>query len=138
MHFYSSRKKQTFFFVVIEFFCLAKRRRKTIYHVFPTSGVDFINVFTRSFYARRSPKRKKVFELTVFFALLGSARVKAARKMLAKLTPDVYLLKKNRAFFCLISPKCWNSIFSRINTSIYAEYFISILFSCKIYLDNFW
>ena len=41
-----------------------------------------------SFYARRSGKRKKQLELTVFFALLGSASVKAARKMLVKFTPD--------------------------------------------------
>ena len=33
-------------------------------------GVNFTNVFTRRFYARRSPKRKKLLDLTVFFALL--------------------------------------------------------------------
>ena len=38
---------------------------------------------------RRSQKRKKLLNLTVFFALLGSARVKAARRLLVKLTPDV-------------------------------------------------
>ena len=43
-------------------------------------------MFTRSFYARRSRKRKKQLELTVFFALLGSASVKASSKMLVKLT----------------------------------------------------
>ena len=37
-------------------------------------------MFTCSFYAHRSPKRKKLLELTVFFALLGSAFVKAAQK----------------------------------------------------------
>ena len=40
------------------------------------------------FYARRSQKRKKMLELTVFFALLGSSCVKAACKMLMKFTPD--------------------------------------------------
>ena len=54
------------------------------------SGVNFINVFTGSFYACRSQKRKKLLNLTVFFALLGSALVKAARKMLVKLTPVCY------------------------------------------------
>ena len=49
-------------------------------------GVDFINVFTRSFYTLRSRKHKKLLDLTVFFVLLGSAHVKAARKMLVKLT----------------------------------------------------
>ena len=39
--------------------------------------VNFINMFMRSFYDRRSQKRKKLLELTVFFGLLGSARVKA-------------------------------------------------------------
>ena len=40
-----------------------------------------------NFYAPRSVKRKKLLELTVFFALLGSVRVKVASKMLVKLTP---------------------------------------------------
>ena len=50
-------------------------------------GVNFINVFTCSFYACRSQKHKKLLELTVFFALLGSGYIKAVRKMLVKLTP---------------------------------------------------
>ena len=49
--------------------------------------VNFTNVITHSFYARRSQKRKKLLELTVFFALLGSTCVKAAHKMLMKMTP---------------------------------------------------
>ena len=52
-------------------------------------GVNFFDVFMCSFYARRSQKRKKLLELTIFFALFGSASVKAVRKMLVKLTPDV-------------------------------------------------
>ena len=39
------------------------------------SRVNFINVFTRSFYERRSQKHKKLLDLTVFFVLLGSACV---------------------------------------------------------------
>ena len=50
-------------------------------------GVNFINVFMRSFYPCSSQKCKKLFELTVFFALLGSAHIKAASKILLKLTP---------------------------------------------------
>ena len=50
-------------------------------------GANFINVSTCSFYVHSSQRRKKLLNLTVFFALLGSARVKAARKMLVKLTP---------------------------------------------------
>ena len=46
--------------------------------------VNFINKLTRSFYARRSQKRKKLLDLTVFFALLGSAHVKAVSKETVK------------------------------------------------------
>ena len=62
-----------------------KKEEKMIYHLPP--WVNFINVITPSFYASRSYKRKKLLNLTVFFALLGSACVKAARKMIVKLTP---------------------------------------------------
>ena len=45
---------------------------------------------TSSFYARRDPKSaKKLLNLNVFLALLGSAGVKDARKTLVKLTPGV-------------------------------------------------
>ena len=53
-----------------------------------TSGVNFINVFTHSFYKCRSKKRKKLLNLTVFVGLLESACIKAASKMLVKLAPD--------------------------------------------------
>ena len=53
------------------------------------SGVNFTNVFTSSFYSSRSQKKKKLLDLTVFFALLGSVYVRAALKMLVKLTPDL-------------------------------------------------
>ena len=43
--------------------------------------VNFINVFTRSFYARRSQKRKKDSQVKQLFALLGPACVKAACKL---------------------------------------------------------
>jgi len=41
---------------------------------------------TSSFYARRSQKRKETVKLSVSFALLRSAHIKAARKMLMKWT----------------------------------------------------
>ena len=50
-------------------------------------GVNFINVFTSSFYARRFRNCKKLLDLTVFFELLRPASVKAACKTLMKLTP---------------------------------------------------
>ena len=44
-------------------------------------------MFTHSSYARRSQKCKKLLELTVFFALLGSASVKAVRKHAGEIDP---------------------------------------------------
>ena len=44
-------------------------------------GVNFINMFMRSFYYHRPRKRKKLLELTVFFGLLGFASVKVAREI---------------------------------------------------------
>ena len=64
--------------------CFAREKKSDS---FSKLGVNFINVFMRSFYALRSQKRKKMLDLTDFFALLGSACVKAAHKMLVKLTP---------------------------------------------------
>ena len=52
-----------------------------------TSGVNFITLFTHSFAASRSRKRKKLLNLSVFLALLGSSGLKAACKTLVKLTP---------------------------------------------------
>jgi len=37
---------------------------------------------------------KKTVKLSVFFALLGYVRAKAARKMLVKLTPDVVMKRE--------------------------------------------
>ena len=52
--------------------------------------VNLIFVFTFRFYLCRSQKHKKLLDLTDFFSLLGSACVKAACKMLVKLTPDLH------------------------------------------------
>ncbi len=49
----------------------------------------FCHHFTSRFYVPRSQKHKNTVKLSVFFALLGSALVKAALKMLMKLTPSV-------------------------------------------------
>ena len=48
--------------------------------IFGWLGVNFIKVFTLSFYARRSQKCKKLLNLCVFFSLLRSWHVKAACK----------------------------------------------------------
>ena len=54
--------------------------------------VDFINVLTLSFYiyACRSQKHKNLLGITVIFALSGFVYVKAAHKMLVKLTPGCH------------------------------------------------
>ena len=52
-----------------------------------TPGADFTNIL-RAAFTRADPKSvKKLLYLTVFLALLGSLHVKAAHKMLVKLTP---------------------------------------------------
>ncbi len=88
-----------------------------------TPGVDFTNMFTCSFYTRRSQRHKMMDELTFIFALLGSACLKAAHKMLMKLTPNVGPVdgkeddhEKSRPT-CLIKRK-WNTPnFSKILVS---------------------
>jgi len=51
---------------------------------------QFHQRYTSSFYACRSRKHEKTDKLSVFFELLGSARVKAAGRTLMKLTPGVH------------------------------------------------
>ena len=59
-------------------------------------GVNFINMLTSSFYSSRSQKRKKLLNLTVFFALLEPVHVKAARKILVNLNPVEDLVQRFR------------------------------------------
>jgi hypothetical protein len=61
-------------------------------------------MFTRSFYALRSLKHSSV-KLSVFFALLGYAHVKAASKILVKLTKGVYFINILQADFAQVDPK---------------------------------
>ena len=63
--------------------------------VYYRPGVNFFNMFTPSFYSRRCRKRKKLLDLTVFFAILG-----AARKMLVKSTPAVVLPEGSSLWWC--------------------------------------
>jgi hypothetical protein len=53
------------------------------------SGVNFTDIFTHSFCACRFQKRKKTDDLSVFFTLLGSARIKVVRRTLVKLSPGI-------------------------------------------------
>jgi len=51
-----------------------------------TPGINFTNILFKAFTLKDPKSAKKTDYLTVFFALLGSASVKASRKMLVKLT----------------------------------------------------
>jgi hypothetical protein len=64
-----------------------------------TPGLIFINVLLTAF-TRADPKRyKDTDDLTVFFMLLGSMSVKAANKMLVKLTLGVNCINFLEAAF---------------------------------------
>jgi len=54
--------------------CCVRRQRQS------PARINFTNIFMHSFCSRRSRKCKKTDDLTVFFMLLGSARVKAVRR----------------------------------------------------------
>ena len=62
---------------------------KTVSDFLLFEGVNFINVFTRSFYARRSKSAKKDSQLKQLFVLLGSAGIKAALKHVDEIDPWV-------------------------------------------------
>ncbi len=72
----------------------------------PTHGVDFTNMFTKSFYGWRSQNCKKVSSHQYHFVLLGSALIKAWGKALRKLAPDdsvvvlIQFWKKNALVCC--------------------------------------
>ncbi len=67
-----------------------------------TSEVNFTNMFTQSFYLRRSPKCKKTVKYSVSFALCGSSSVKALSKTL---TPGLNFINVLRTAFTLVYPK---------------------------------
>ncbi len=52
---------------------------------------NFVNVLCAAFTCRNPKSTKETVELSVFFALLGSGRLKAFCKMLMKLTPCLTL-----------------------------------------------
>jgi len=63
------------------------------------STVNFINVLWAAFSNADPKSAKKTDNLTVFFALLESARLNAARKTLTKLTPGVLFSDIFKGFF---------------------------------------
>jgi len=58
-----------------------------------------------SFNARKSQKHKKCSQVVSLFALLGSAHVKAVRKMLVKLTRGVNFINILLKAFMFVGPK---------------------------------
>ena len=82
------------------------------------TGVNFINVFTRSFHMHRSQKRKRNSQVKHLFALLWYAWLKTACKMLMKLTPGNSLVRGSQLAedaerVCLVS--CRQKNCSRFN-----------------------
>jgi len=63
-------------------------------------GFDFTNISHTAFMLEDPIRLKKTDELTVFFALLGSACVKACHKMLVTLTLDVRRTQSKRQHIC--------------------------------------
>ncbi len=59
------------------------------------SGVNFINVFQTAFMCPDPKSTKRLLSWLYFFPLLGFARIKAAHKVLMKLTPGEKLVKSN-------------------------------------------
>jgi len=53
-----------------------------------TPGVNFIKIPRAAFALADLKSAKKTENLTVFFVILGSGRVKASRRTLMKVTPD--------------------------------------------------
>ncbi len=57
--------------------------------IIKSPGVNFTTVLRKAFRHTDSKTAKKTDSLTVFLVLLGSVRVKAARKLLVKSTPEL-------------------------------------------------
>ena len=74
-------------------------------------------MFYRSFYATKIPKAKKAAWLDCLFALLESASIKDARKMLVKLTPVL----------CLFLSLCFTILSSNIIMHLFSSVIINLL-----------
>ena len=62
-------------------------------------GVNFTNVLGAAFMHTDPKSAIKLLNLTVFLALLGSSGVKAARRMLVKLTPCLLFLQYFHSYY---------------------------------------
>jgi len=61
---------------------------RTPLHSLSTPRVNFVNVLRAAFACTDPENAKKTVKLSVLFALLGSAGLKAAHRTLVKLIPD--------------------------------------------------
>jgi len=68
-------------------------------------GVDFINVLQAAFMGTDIESAKKDNQVVSLFALLRSARVKAARRTLMRLSPGVNFINVSLAAFAPVDPK---------------------------------
>ncbi len=69
-------------------------------------GVNFINILLSAYTCSDPESAKKTDGLTVFFVLLESLSIKAARKMLVKLTPGGPQVDREFGTIALI-PDCY-------------------------------
>ena len=76
------------------------------------SGVNFTNVLQAAFALVDPKSAKKLLNLTVFFALLGFERVKAARRTLVKLNPDPVACHNIQAFLTFFDIFCRYGLFT--------------------------
>jgi len=67
--------------------------------------VNFINILQATFTSADHKRAKKTDNLTVFFALLGSAFVKAVHRTLVILTPGLNFIDILRTAFTLADPE---------------------------------
>ncbi len=75
------------------------------------TGVNFINILRAAFMHADPESVKKIDNLTVFFTLLGSARVKVVCRMLIKLSPGVNFINMfMHSFYSCRSIKGKNSM----------------------------
>jgi hypothetical protein len=66
------------------------------------SGINFTNILHKAFTSTDNKSTKKTDSLTEFIAVLGSAHIKAAHKMLVKSAPGVNFINSLHTNFAPI------------------------------------
>ena len=83
--------------------------------------VNFINLFTCSFYASRSPKCKKLLDLTVFFPFLGSKHVDEIDPKVMRFS-CFDMMKSGQQLKLLSVPQIWLFYFQHFFVFLYKQY----------------